>query len=80
MTAGQEPEAPATLKAKARKLAEPVLARARTEMARAANDDVAALRAEVVELREELERQRAEHAAAIAALHEELAVRPAPEA
>jgi hypothetical protein len=58
------------------RLVEPLRERVRHEIARAASDDVAALRAEVVELRAELERQRADLAAAVAALHEELAARP----
>lgn len=64
---------PVGLKAKARKLAEPAVARVRQELVRAAADDQAGLRAEVAELRAELARQRAEHAAEIAAIHEELA-------
>jgi hypothetical protein len=65
-----------TAKQRAQQLVAPLRARVREEIARAASDDVAALRAEVAELRSELERQRAEHAAALAALQEELAARP----
>lgn len=64
-----------TVKDRARELVAPVRAKLRAEVVRAASDDVAALRAEVAELREELARQQAEHAAAIAALNEELAGR-----
>lgn len=70
--AASEP-APAGLKARARRLAAPVVAKAREEMVRAAADDRDAVRAELAELRVELARQRAEHAAAIAALNEEIA-------
>lgn len=74
---------PAGFKAKARKLAEPAVARVRQELVRAAADDQAGVRAELAELRAELARQRGEHAAEIAALHEELAAlaeRPGPTA
>jgi hypothetical protein len=66
-------DATGSLRARARRLAAPMVARARHELARAAADDQAALRAEVAELRGELARVRAEHAAATAALYEELA-------
>ena len=66
------------IKAKARRLAAPVVAKAREEIVRAAADDQVTLRAEVAELRDELTRQRAEHAAEIAALHEELAALSPP--
>lgn len=67
-----DPAPPAGWKAKARAAAAPVVARAREEVVRATASDVVALRGELAEVREELERQRAEHAAAIAALQEEL--------
>ena len=63
----------AGIKARARRLAAPVVAKARQEVVRATADDQLNLRAELAELRAELARQRAEHAAEIAALHEELA-------
>jgi F0F1-type ATP synthase membrane subunit b/b' len=61
------------LKAKARRVAAPVMAKARQEIVRAAADDQQALRAEVAELRTDLARQAASHAAEIAALREEVA-------
>jgi F0F1-type ATP synthase membrane subunit b/b' len=64
--------APAGWKAKAKRLAAPAVARAREEVVRATADDVASLRSEVAELRADLARQHAEHAAAVAALQEEL--------
>ena len=69
---------PTGIKAKARRLAAPVVAKAREEIVRAAADDQVTLRAEVAELRDELRRQRAEHAAEIAALHEELSALAPP--
>ena len=81
MTAPDADDAePAGIKARARRLAAPVVAKARQEVVRATADDQAVLRAELAELRAELARQRAEHAAEIAALHEELAglAPPAP--
>jgi len=72
-TSDTPPSEPGGIKARARRLAAPVVAKARQEIHRAASDDQQALRAEVDELRAELARQRAEHAAAIAALNEELA-------
>lgn len=72
MNAAAPAPEPSGLKAKARRLAEPVVARARHELVRAAADDQQALRAEVTELRAELVRQRAEHQAALAAINEEL--------
>ena len=70
-----EPGPPASegLKARAKRLAAPVVAKARHEVVRATADDQLALRAELAELRAELVRQRAEHQAEIAAIHEELA-------
>lgn len=69
------PAVPATtaarVKAKARQVATPVVARVRTELDRAASGEVESLRGEVAELRAELARLRAEHAAAIAALQED---------
>lgn len=70
---GSDQPTPTGIKAKAKRLAAPVVNKARQEIVRAAADDQATLRAEVAELRAELSRQRAEHAAEIAALHEELA-------
>ena len=70
--------APGGIKARARRLAAPVVAKARDEIVRAAADDQVTLRAEVAELRDELARQRAEHRAEIAALHEELAALAPP--
>lgn len=67
-----DPETPG-IKARARRLAAPVVNKARQEIVRAAADDQNSLRAEVAELREELARQRAEHQAELAAVHEELA-------
>ena len=66
-------EAPSGIKARARRLAAPVVAKARQEVVKATADDQLSLRAEVAELRAELLRQRAEHQSEIAALHEELA-------
>lgn len=71
-TPDQDPRAGAGLKAKAKRLAAPVVAKAREEVVRATADDQLALRAEVAELRAELVRQRAEHQAELAAIHEEL--------
>lgn len=65
------PSAAARLKAKARQVATPVVARVRTELDRAAGAEVEALRAEVAELRAEVGRLRSEHAAAMAALQED---------
>ncbi|MFN8017730.1 MAG: hypothetical protein U0P45_06370 [Acidimicrobiales bacterium] len=71
------PETPAPeaagIKARARRLAAPVVNKARQEIVRAAADDQSSLRAEVAELRDELARQRAEHQAELAGLQEELA-------
>lgn len=67
---GDEPTP--TLKARAKRLAAPVVARAREEVVKATAGDLVALRAEVAELRADLVRQRAEHQAELAALHEEL--------
>ncbi|WP_426573395.1 hypothetical protein [Aquihabitans sp. McL0605] len=61
------------IKARAKRLAAPVVAKARQEVVRATGDDLLTMRAELAELRADLARQRAEHAAEIAALHEELA-------
>jgi hypothetical protein len=72
-TPDQDPRAGAGLKARAKRLAAPVVAKARDEVVRATADDQLALRAEVAELRAELARQRAEHQAELAAIHEELA-------
>jgi hypothetical protein len=66
------------LKARARRLAAPVVAKARNEVVKATADDQLALRAEVAELRAELVRQRAEHQAELAAIHEELAALATP--
>lgn len=55
------------------KAAVPVVARLRQELVTASAGDQADVRAQVAELREELARTRAEHAAELAALHEELA-------
>ena len=65
---------PSGIKARARRLAAPVVAKARQEVVRATADDQLNLRAELADLRAELARGSApEHAAEIAALHEELA-------
>ena len=81
-SADEDPAAPSGIKARAKRLAAPVVAKARQEVVRATADDQLTLRAEVAELRAELARQRAEHQAEIAALHEELsglaAAAPAP--
>jgi hypothetical protein len=61
------------LKARAKRLAAPVVAKAREEVVRVTADDQLVLRAELAELRAELARQRAEHQAELAAIHEELA-------
>lgn len=61
------------LKARAKRMAAPVVAKAREEVVRVTADDQLALRAELAELRAELARQRAEHQAELAAIHEELA-------
>ncbi len=66
------PTATPGLKARAKRLAAPVVAKARHEVVKATADDQLALRAEVAELRAELVRQRAEHQAELAAIHEEL--------
>lgn len=66
-------DATGSLRARARRLARPLVDRARHELAHAAAIDQAALRTEVAELRAELARARAEHAAVTAALYEELA-------
>ena len=55
-----------------RRLAAPVLKRARAELALAARHEQASLRAEVDELRGELARTRTSQAAELAALHEEM--------
>ena len=68
------------LKASARKAAGPMIARLRQELDRAGAEDLAALRAEVAALREEVARLKAEHAADLAALHEELASTRPPKA
>ena len=72
-TAERGPAEPTGLKARAKRLAAPVVAKARAELVRAAETEHAELRAELDELRADLRRQRAEHAAELAALHEELA-------
>lgn len=61
----------ARLKAKARQVATPVVARVRNELDRAAAGEIEALRAELDELRGEVNRLRAEHAAALAAYRED---------
>ena len=68
-----KPSPLARIKASARKAAVPVIARLRQELDRAGAEDLAGLRAEVASLREELARAKADHAADLAALHEELA-------
>lgn len=73
MSAPDQPVPSTGLKAKARRVAAPVVAKARQEIVRAAADDQQALRAEVAALRMELTRQAASHAAEIAALREEVA-------
>lgn len=65
------PTTAARLKAKARQVATPVVARVRSELDRAAGGEVEVLRSEVAELRAEVSRLRSEHAAAIAALQED---------
>lgn len=64
------PGTAAKAKATARRVATPVVAKVRHELDRAASGEVAALRAEVAALRDDLERTRAEQAAALAALDE----------
>ncbi len=61
----------ARLKAKARSVATPVVAKVRYELDRATGGEVDSLRAEVAELRAEVSQLRAEHAAALAALQED---------
>lgn len=72
---GPAPEVPgstsARLKAKARQVATPVVAKVRYELDRATGGEVDSLRAEVAELRAEVSQLRAEHAAALAALEED---------
>ncbi|MCB0964368.1 MAG: hypothetical protein KDA98_13900, partial [Acidimicrobiales bacterium] len=63
MTAASDDAGPSGIKARARRLAAPVVAKARQEVVRATADDQVTLRAELAELRDELARQRAEHAA-----------------
>ncbi|HEX2576683.1 MAG TPA: hypothetical protein VHK88_10075 [Aquihabitans sp.] len=63
-------------RALASRLAAPVVARAREELARAARGELAALHAEIDDLREQLDRTRTTHAAEIAVLHEQLRERP----
>jgi len=70
--ADQDPTSAPSLKARAKRLAAPVVAKAREEVVKATADDQLALRAEVAELRAELVRQRAEHEADLAAVNEEL--------
>ena len=75
--ASPPPGAAAKAKATARRVATPVVAKVRHELDRAASGEVAALRAEVAALRDDLERTRAEQAAALAALDERIRdVRP----
>ena len=71
MTTEPDPTA-SGIKARAKRFAAPVVAKARQEVVKATADDQLSLRAEVAELRAELARQRAEHQADIAALQEEL--------
>lgn len=68
--ASPPPGTAAKAKATARRVATPVVAKVRHELDRAASGEVAALRAEVAALRDDLERTRAEQAAALAALDE----------
>lgn len=67
---------PATLSGRFRALVTragaPLLGRVRGELARAANAETAELHGEIDALRDELERTRAEHAAEIAVLHEQV--------
>jgi hypothetical protein len=63
----------ATLKARARQAATPIIDKVRHELATAAEQEQAELRAEVAELKDLIVRTRSEHAAELAALHEELA-------
>ena len=72
-TPAPDDAAPSGIKARARRLAAPVVAKARQEVVKATADDYVSLRAEVAELRAELTRQRAEHAAELAAVNEEIA-------
>jgi hypothetical protein len=68
----------ASLKARARQAATPIIDKVRHELATAAEQEQAELRAEVAELKELVLRTRAEHAAELAALHEELAASRRP--
>lgn len=61
------------LKARAREAVDPLVDRVRHELVTATEQDQAELRAEVAELKDLILRTRAEHAAELAALHEELA-------
>ena len=72
-TSASDPSGAPGLKARAKRLVAPVVAKARQEVVNATAHDQLALRAEVAELRTELARQRAEHQAELAAVHEELA-------
>ena len=73
---GLSASAPSSLAGRARqatrRLAAPLVDRARAELARAAAHENAALRAEVADVRAELVRTRTTQAAELAALHEEL--------
>lgn len=71
-TASQPTSVGGRARAVARRLASPLVERARAELALAAEREQAALHAEVAELRQELVRTRTAHAAELAALHEEL--------
>lgn len=62
----------------ARRAAAPAVARLRSELAGVTAQDQDELRSEVASLRRELSRVRAEHAAEVAALHEEVAARRRP--
>lgn len=72
-TSDRAPSGSPGIKERAKRLAAPVVAKARNEVVKATADDQLALRAEVADLRAELVRQRAEHQAELAAIHEELA-------
>ncbi|MBK6855217.1 MAG: hypothetical protein IPG97_01255 [Microthrixaceae bacterium] len=65
------PAGTARIKAQARRVATPVVARVRSELDRATAGEVAALRAELAELRAEVTRLRAEQEAALAAQRED---------
>ena len=68
----------AAIKARARQAATPIIDKVRHELATAAEQEQVEVRAEVAELKELLLRTRAEHAAELAALHEELAASRRP--